>query len=293
MNGRILKGVGGYYTVLADDGQQYTLKARGRFRRDEVTPLPGDFVEFEPQTDGSDGAMGELLERKNMLLRPRVANVDIVFAVVSAGAPDPDYLLLDKLCANAVAVGIRAVAVMNKCDVAEPELQAAFRRDYSAFTPVCCSSVTGEGIDTLSELAKGTVCCFAGQSGVGKSSIINAVMPGIQLETGDLSTKTERGRHTTRHAELLLYGDNRTMVVDTPGFSLMELPLIDPEELCYDYPEFSPYIENCKFTGCLHDSEPDCAVKQAVEQGDIPRSRWERYLVLLEQCKEKWRKRYE
>lgn len=292
MKGRILKGVGGYYTVLAEDGGLYTLKARGRFRLDEVTPLPGDYIEFEPRDDDADGSIAELLERENLLLRPRVANVDVVLAVVSASSPEPDYLLLDKLCANATMSGIRAVAVMNKSDMADAGSLAQFNMEYAAFSPISCSGKTGENIDAIKREAYGMACCFAGQSGVGKSSIINSLL-GSDLETGGLSKKTERGKHTTRHAELLLAGDGKTMIVDTPGFSLIELPVMEPEELGDCYPEYNDYLGQCKFSGCLHDSEPGCAVKQAVERGDIPQGRWERYKQLLADIKNKWRNRYE
>lgn len=292
MRGRILKGVGGYYTVLADDGSQYTLTARGRFRLDDVTPLPGDYVEFEPRDDGADGSIDELLPRRNLLLRPRVANVDIVVAVVSASAPEPDYLLLDKLCVNAHTSGIGVMAVMNKSDTADQQTLDSFMREYTAFNPICCSCKSGENIDAIKQAVYGSVCCFAGQSGVGKSSIINS-MWSFRMETGDLSKKIQRGKHTTRHAELLLVGDGKTMVVDTPGFSLIEMPVIEPEELGEHFQEYEDYLGDCKFAGCLHDSEPGCAIKQAVKQGEIPRGRWIRYKQLLVDIKEKWRSRYE
>lgn len=292
MRGRILKGVGGYYTILTENGELHTLKARGRFRLDDVTPLPGDFIEFQPRDDGADGSIDELLPRENLLLRPRVANVDIVLAVVSASSPEPDYLLLDKLCMNAGMSGIKVITVMNKCDAAERQSLDDFMHEYAAFNPVCCSSETGENIDVIKQAAHGLSCCFAGQSGVGKSSIINSML-GFRMETGELSKKTDRGKHTTRHAELLLAGDGKTLIVDTPGFSLIELPLMEPEAIGDYYPEFEGYLGECKFSGCLHDSEPGCAVKSAVEDGSIPRGRWVRYKQLMVDIKEKWRSRYE
>lgn len=293
MNGRILKGISGYYTILAEDGSLHTLKARGRFRKDEISPVPGDMVEFQPSGDGTHSSIDEILERENWLARPSVANIDMVVAVVSAAAPEPDYMLLDKLCANCILSGIKALAVMNKTDAAPADRAEEFKREYAAFDALCCSSKTGDGLQQLKDRMRGKSCCFAGQSGVGKSSIINSILPDYNLETGELSKKTDRGKHTTRHAELLLAGDGRTLVVDTPGFSLVELPIVQPEEFDSLYPEYENYRDECKFRGCLHDSEPDCAVKQAVDKGDIPRGRWDRYRDLLADIKTKWRNRYE
>ena len=290
--GRILKGVGGYYTVCDEQGILHTLKARGRFRKEDRTPLPGDWVCFEPPHAGMEGAMGELLPRRNCLLRPRVANVDLVFAVLCAQNPAPDFLLLDKLCVNAHENQIEVCAVLNKADLATEEQRARFQADYAPFHPLCISTRTGEGREALLQKVAGKVACLAGQSGVGKTSLVNLLLPGTQWQTGELSAKTSRGRHTTRHAELLLMENGGTLV-DTPGFSLMELPLMEPLALADAYPEFAEYRGCCKFTGCLHDAEPGCAVKQAVEQGYISTARWQRYTQLLKHVQEKWRNRYE
>ena len=290
--GVILKGVGGYYTVLYDKDKQCVLKARGKFRAQEQTPWPGDIVRFVPPEPGVDGAMGELLPRRNLLLRPKVANVDLLFAVISAQNPPPDYLLLDKLCANAMANDIQVVAVLNKCELIQAQQREAFLHDYASFTPLCVSTKTGQGQEALQRLASGRICCFAGQSGVGKTSLVNMLLPEKALQTGALSQKTGRGRHTTRHAELICT-QSGGMIVDTPGFSLMELPLMEPQQLMELVPEFAPYLGQCRFTGCVHHHEPGCAVKAAVEAGAIPQSRYARYVTLLEQVQHKWRNRYE
>lgn len=290
--GRIIKGIGGFYTVESQ-GALYTLKAAGKFRNDVKTPLPGDYVEFDPQ-EGDDGAFDAIRPRRNQLIRPRVANVDLVFALVSARDPAPDYLLLDKLCISAAMMDIQVVAVLNKCDLTDEAAKATFLDTYRAFTPLCASHLTGEGMGRLRALARGRVSCFAGQSGVGKSSITRAFLPEREeIKVSGLSQKTRRGRHTTRHAELLPMEEGGGYLVDTPGFSLMELPLMEPERLKDYYPEFLPYEGKCRFAGCLHHREPDCAVKAAVEAGSIPRARWERYGALLAEAQEKWRKRYE
>lgn len=291
--GRIIKGIGGFYTVESQ-GMLYTLKAAGKFRNDVKTPLPGDFVEFDPK-EGDDGAFDAILPRRNQLIRPRVANIDLVFALVSAQDPAPDYLLLDKLCVSAAMMDVQAVAVLNKCDLADEEAKTFFQETYGAFTPLCASHLTGEGMEELLALARGRVSCFAGQSGVGKSSITRAFLPEREeeIKVSGLSQKTRRGRHTTRHAELIPMKAGGGYLVDTPGFSLMELPLMEPEKLKDYYPEFLPYEGACRFNGCLHHREPDCAVKAAVETGSIPRARWERYEALLVEAQDKWRKRYE
>ena len=289
--GMILKGIGGYYTTLYDGDKTCVLKARGKFRHIDQTPLPGDIVRFEEPKEGAEGAMGELLPRKNLLTRPRVANIDLLCAMVSATFPPPDYLLLDKLCANATACGIQVVCVMNKSEQASPELLSEFIGEYAAFSPQCLSVATKEGIDGLKALFVGKTVCLAGQSGVGKSSLLSCLLPQRHVETGELSEKSQRGKHTTRHAELVPADGG--ILVDTPGFSLMELPLMDPLTLQRLYPEFTPYGEQCRFIGCQHQSEPDCAIKAAVEQGLIPRARYARYVEILEDVQLRWRNRYE
>jgi len=290
--GIILKGVGGYYTVQYDGDNRCVLKARGKFRHEDMTPYPGDWVTFMEPLDGADGAMGELLPRRNLLLRPHVANVDVLCAVVSASLPPPDFLLLDKLCVNAVKCGIDVICVMNKAEQAGFELKEQFIKEYAAFNPICVSAKSGEQLKELKLRFSDKTVCLAGQSGVGKSSLLNALLPNRDFKTGQLSDKSNRGKHTTRHAELVPIEEGG-ILVDTPGFSLMELPLMQPEELKAQYPEFRPYEGNCRFTTCLHHTEPGCAIKEAVKQGNIPNARHVRYVEILEDVQMRWRNRYE
>lgn len=290
--GTILKGIGGYYTVQDEQGHQYVLKPRGRFRHDEQKPLPGDRVCFETPEEGTEGAFDEILPRKNQLLRPAVANVDLVWAVICMKKPKGDFLLLDKLLANCRREQIDVQVLLNKSDLASEEQKQAFLHGYRAYRPLLISTQTGEGMQALRETAGDKTVCLSGQSGVGKTSITNALLPGRANATGELSKKTSRGRHTTRHAELLPLPSGGT-IVDTPGFSLMELPLMAPEMLCTLYPEFDAFYNRCRFDGCIHQAEPDCAVKRAVEQGMLDAGRYQRYGQILQQVQEKWRKRYE
>jgi ribosome biogenesis GTPase len=236
--GRILKGVGGFYYVLDDAGAVHECKARGRFRLDGTTPLPGDMVRFSTQKD-SYGFIEEILPRRNEMKRPRVANVDMVAIVVSAQKPQADKLLCDKLIVHLKQAGIRPLLVINKCDVAAPEAVDALEAEYRGICPVVrVSAMSGEGLSELKAALSGCCTCFAGQSAVGKSSLLNALFSHLSLETGGLSRKVDRGRHTTRHAELIVLDDFSGMVVDTPGFSFLEPESIEPEELGSLYSDF-------------------------------------------------------
>ena len=290
--GIILKGIGGYYTVQYKQNQQCVLKPRGKFRHRDERPLPGDKVKFELPEEGTEGAFEEILPRKNQLIRPAVANIDEVWAVICVKKPVGDFLLLDKLLANCRREGIPARVILNKCDLATEEQKENFLSSYAPYHPILISTLTGEGIEQLTNGFVDRIVCLSGQSGVGKTSLTNVLLPDRKSETGELSKKTNRGKHTTRHAELLsspLGG----MIVDTPGFSLMELPLMPPEALRDLYPEFDEYANQCRFDMCLHQNEPGCMIKQAVKQGKIDQDRYQRYLQILQQVQEKWRKRYE
>ena len=282
--GVILKGVGGFYT-LASEGQEYVCKARGRFRKDGVTPLPGDIADFE------DGYLLELRERRNALTRPSVANVDQLIVTVAFSRPAPDFLLVDRLLIQAAAHAIGAILVVNKSDRKDDKTLAAADGYRAAGYPiVVCSAKSGEGLEALLPLLTDKTSALAGQSAVGKSSLLNAILPELCLKTGDLSAKTERGRHTTRHAELIpLPGGG--LVVDTPGFSLLETEALEPEALAALYPEFREYIGHCRFRACLHHTEPDCAVKANLKPESS--GRYVRYLEILEELTEKRRHRFD
>ena len=262
--GQILKGVGGFYYVLGEDGCVYECKARGRFRKDGIVPLPGDFVRYNLD---KGGFIEEIEQRKNELIRPKVTNVDMLAIVVSAQKPKIDYLLCDKLIVSAKRIGIKPVMVINKCDAATEKQIGDIRKEYEcACDTVCISTKTKQGFDSLEAHLKDHCTCLAGQSAAGKTSIINALFHSIDLETGGLSKKTDRGRHTTRHAELLLPDDFSGTIVDTPGFSFYDDDSITPEQLCSYYDDMLPYASDCRFTSCHHENEPDCAVKKAVKK---------------------------
>lgn len=292
MEGLILKGVGSFYTVLAENGKEFVCKASGRFRKEGITPVPGDRVCFL-QKEGEDGRITEILPRRNLLIRPAVANVDKLVIVMAASAPKPDLLLVDKLLLQCEKAKIAPVLVLNKCDERDEALYVSVLRQYAPAGYVCCgvSAHTGEGLDALKNEIRGNVCCFAGQSAVGKSSLLNAILPELSLAVGGLSRKTDRGRHTTRHAELWLAWGGA--LVDTPGFSLLDAETMEPEDLAAFYPEMRAHAGSCRFAKCLHASEPDCAVKPLLGTGALSVERYERYLAILEELKEKRKHKYD
>ena len=289
--GKIIKGVGGFYTVLCADGRKHTCKARGLFRKTGQTPLPGDNVNITVDKKG-EGYIMEILPRENELLRPAAANIDMLLIVLAASEPEPDLELADKLLIYCKRQGIRPVLVINKCDSGESEKSAALEAQFAGALEdiIAVSAETGFGLEKLGMLIRGGVVCLAGQSAVGKSSLINALM-GLDLKTGGLSQKTERGRHTTRHAELIPMPSGG-FIADTPGFSMLESVPLEPEDIPRMYREFSD-LGSCRFIGCMHISEPDCAVKAAVEAGEIPRERYERYKKIVNEALELRRHRYD
>ena len=290
MQGRIIKGIGGFYNVLLEDGTIVTCKARGRFRNEGVTPMVGDQVEVSFHETGF-AAMDDILPRKNALLRPPVANIDLLVIVLSASIPKPDFLLADKLLIQAKTLQIEPLLVLNKMDSAKPEITDEFLRDYAAFHNLLASSATGEGIDALKQALTNRVSCFAGQSAVGKSSLLNALFPELALETGGLAKKTDRGKHTTRQAELWPYLGGA--VLDTPGFSLFEMSELEQSALDASYPEFAGVTSECRFTGCRHVAEPDCAVKALLQTGKLSQGRYARYIEIQAEIEDKRKHRYD
>lgn len=290
--GLILRGIGGFYYVLSDDGGQIVeCRARGRFRSEGLTPMVGDRVEYELQREGY-AAITKIHPRKNSLIRPPVANIDRLFIVLAAAAPHPDWLLADRLIVQAKLLHVEPILVLNKCDNADEAVLTAFTEDYGTHFPsVKVSARTGEGLAEMQRLLEGKICCLAGQSAVGKSSLINALMPELQLETGGLAKKTDRGRHTTRRAELWpAFGG---AILDTPGFSLFETDCLEQNELDQCYPEFSDLPMLCRFSGCKHISEPDCAVKEMVQSGGMSAARYERYITLAKEYEMRRKHRYD
>ena len=287
--GRIIRGIGGFYYIRDGFGVLYECKARGRFRKDGVVPLTGDWVVF------SENRLIEQIEpRRNVLIRPKVANVDLAAIVVSAAAPKIDNLLCDKLLISVGMAGIEAVLVINKCDIADKRKIDLICAEYARVCRVfCISSVSGDGIEEMKAYMTDRCTCLAGQSAVGKTSLVNAMFPGFDLETDGLSRKTERGKHTTRQAELLEPDGFSGTVVDTPGFSFFDAADVPLENLWKFCPDMAPFGCTCRFATCLHAGEPDCGIKQAVESGWIHQSRYQRYLEILKELQEKREKRYD
>lgn len=292
MKGTILQGVGGFYTALDETGREHTLRAQGKLRRERLKPKAGDRVELTPSDGEEHGWITRILPRRNALERPPVANIDVIVIVAAAATPDPDLMMVDRLTLNARRAGIDVQLVVNKADL-DPARAADIECQYrgAGVAPLSVCADTGEGIDVLRERLLGKVHALAGQSGAGKSTMINALY-GLRLETGDLSHRIERGRNTTRHCRLIPV-DGGGMVLDTPGFSLLDSEVFDPVELKDSWPEFAAYEGRCYFQPCYHATEPRCAVREAVAAGDIDAQRHARYAALLEDMKQKWRDRYD
>lgn len=292
MRGVIYKGIGSFYTVHGDDGGEYVCKACGRFRKEHIIPLVGDRVEFSVKDTGHS-FITDICKRKNVLVRPAVANLDKLIIVMSATVPKADFYLTDKLLSACEQYKITPVIVINKCDADEGGIaEITSEYDKTGYRILLTSAESGEGVERLRSEMAGCVSCFAGQSAVGKTSLLNRLMPGLSMQTGDLSRKTERGKHTTRHVELWETGDGGA-VLDTPGFSLLELQEQNPEKLSELYAEMKGRGKDCRFSGCVHISEPDCAVKEAVASGEIPSGRYARYVSMYNELAQEYKHRYD
>lgn len=287
--GRIIKALSGFYYV-EDDDRIIQCKARGKFRKDEIKPLVGDFVEYT--VDGNnDGYVMKLLPRKNTLVRPPICNVDQALIVSSCKEPDFSSVLLDKFLLVIEHLGIEPIIIISKMDLDKDDSVKKYIEDYrkANYQVFEISSKDNQGIERLKPIFKDKVTVITGQSGVGKSSLLNALDINLNLETNDISKSLGRGKHTTRHVELIrMYGG---YLGDTPGFSSLELNMC-PEELAVAYHDFANYSNYCKFRGCLHDSEPNCGVKQAVEDNLISKERYEHYLMSLQEVKKKEERKY-
>ena len=284
MEGIITKALSGFYYV--DDGTSLTAcRGRGKLRHEKISPLVGDHVQFTALGDGS-GTIDQILPRRNQFFRPAVANIDQLIIIASEAIPVTDPFLIDRVSAIAESRGCASILCINKCDLAAgAELAAIYQK--AGFPTLRISAETGEGLEELKTLISGKVSAFTGNSGVGKSSILNALEPGISLATGDVSQKLGRGRHTTRHVELFRLSCG-ALVADTPGFSSFDLDRMElarKERLQYCFPEFAPYLGHCRFQDCAHIKEQGCAILQAVQDGIIPASRHQSYLRLYEQAK--------
>ena len=291
MQGKIIKGIAGFYYIYAEDGNIYECKAKGIFRKDNFKPLVGDNVEITVlNEEEKEGSVTSILPRRNSLIRPAVANVDQAFLIFAMENPKPNFLLLDRFLIMMKQQEIPAVICFNKKDVGEKEEMEKLYEIYTGcgYRVVLSSTYEGEGMDEIHEILKGKTTVVAGPSGVGKSSITNCMQGEVQMETGEISKKLKRGKHTTRHSQVIPVEKN-TFLVDTPGFSSLYLTDMKEEELRDYFPEFVMYEPQCRFQGCMHIHEPGCAVKKALSEGEISQQRYDNYLALYEELKEKRR----
>ena len=286
LQGRIIKSLAGFYYVESQN-VLYTCKARGKFRKENMKPVVGDLCDFEID-DNQEGYIKKIDKRKNYLTRPPISNIDQALLVFSITHPDFDSLLLDRFLANVEHKDVKPIIVITKIDLDSSRMEK-IKQDYHDYQIIFVSSKEHIGIDEVKANLKDKVTVVTGQSGVGKSSLLNALDIQLHIETNEISDALGRGKHTTRHVELIkMHGG---YVADTPGFSSLELEM-EPRELAVSYHDFRRLSESCKFRGCLHDSEPYCAVKQAVEDGEIAKDRYLHYLSFLKEVKEIKEKRY-
>lgn len=294
MQGKILKGISGFYYVHIIESGIYECKAKGVFRQQGIKPLVGDLVEINIIDEiGKKGNIVRVLPRRNALIRPAVANVDMALIVFAAATPDPNFNLLDRFLVLMARQNVPVCICFNKSDLVSKETRQTYASAYEACGyPVEFISVKqDQGIDRLMEQLRGKTTTIAGPSGAGKSSLINRLQPQVQMETGTVSKKIGRGKQTTRHTQLI-HIEGNSYIMDTPGFSSLYLPSMDKEELQQYYTEFAEFEPYCRFQGCSHISEPDCGVKQALAQGQISKLRYGNYVQLYEELKEQEKNRY-
>jgi len=292
MQGKIIKGIAGFYYVHVPAKGVYECKAKGIFRKDNQKPLVGDDVEIQILSEEEKlGNIEKLLLRKSELIRPAVANIDQALVIFSIVKPQPNFNLLDRFLIMMQQQNIPCIICFNKLDLDSEGVGYDYEVMYQqcGYETLCVSAVKQQGLDKLRQLLSGKTTTVAGPSGVGKSSLINCMQSDVVMETGDISQKIERGKHTTRHSEIIPLRDN-TYILDTPGFSSLGLFNLEKEELAHFYPEFSKYEKYCRFGGCSHISEPDCGVKEALADGSISGLRYENYKLLYEELK--GRKKY-
>ena len=285
IDGIIIKGIGGFYYVEAADGIIYECKARGVFRKEKITPLAGDKVEISVD-ENNKNSIDKIYERRNMFKRPPIANVDKLVIVSSVCDPRPNLLIIDRLTAVAVYKNVEPIIDFTKNDLQSADEYIEIYKN-AGFKTFAVSNETGEGIGEIKAVIENGVCVFTGNSGVGKSSLINRMYPDFALETGEISKKLGRGRHTTRHVELLKI--NNGYIADTPGFSSLDFgtnDLIKKDELAFCFPDFSDYIDLCKFSTCAHVNDKGCRLIEAVNNGDVMRSRHESYVTMYNEVKD-------
>lgn len=296
MRGKIVKGIAGFYYVHAERRESgetkpavYECKAKGIFRKENRKPLVGDDVELDVLDEANQlGNIREILPSRSRLIRPAVANVDQALIIFSIVKPKPNFNLLDRFLIMMGQQGIPCIICFNKKDIDERDEGKEYERIYRncGYRTISVSAARGSCIDSLKAMLLGKTTTVAGPSGVGKSTIVNCLQSETVMETGQISARIERGRHTTRHTELLAAGEN-TYILDTPGFSSLELFDLEKEELARYYPEFTANEKACRFTGCSHIAEPVCGVREAVKKGNISGMRYENYRLLYQELKEK------
>ena len=286
LKGTIIKGVGGFYYINTESGV-YECRARGKFRKEKITPTVGDYVKISVLDElNKKGSLDEILPRKNSLIRPKVANIDQVIIVFAAVNPQFNKDLLDRFLILAEEQELDITICINKIDLDAEKRYSEYVDFYKAsgYSVIPVSTYLGHNLEKLKERMEGKISVVAGPSGVGKSSIINALNPKFSLETGDISRKINRGKHTTRHAELMeiFHG---SFIVDSPGFTSLYIENIKPEKLQEYFPEFRKYLKTCRFSGCIHINEPDCQIKKHVGNG-IEKERYERYVEFYNEIME-------
>ncbi|MDD6307689.1 MAG: ribosome small subunit-dependent GTPase A [Clostridiales bacterium] len=287
MQGKIIKGIAGFYYVHVVESGIYECKAKGIFRNQKIKPLVGDDVEIAIiDEEEKKGNIEQILSRKNELIRPAVANINLALIIFAAAKPQPNFNLLDRFLIMMEYQKVPVKICFNKIDlVSEKEIEKiAAVYQNCGYDILTVSAKEEKGITELLEVLQGKTTAVAGPSGVGKSSLINRLQPHVQMETGAISKKIERGRHTTRHSEIIPICGN-TYIMDTPGFSTLNIPGFEKEDLQQYYPEFLVFEPYCRFKGCSHISEPDCGVKEALEEGKISSLRYENYKLLYEELR--------
>ena len=285
MEGLIVKGIGGFYYV--DTGSEIIeAKGRGIFKKDGITLAVGDRVELEIIDEAEKkGVINSIYPRKNQFIRPPIVNVDTFVVVFAASKPKPNLVLVDKFLVMAEMHGVEAIICINKSDLVSPEVLGEYKAIYENIYPVIAVSArTGEGMDELKQAVSDKTAALAGPSGVGKSTIINALIPHANMKTGSISEKTKRGKHTTRHVEIFR-ADGGGRIFDTPGFTSFEIMEAEEDDLMHYYPDIYRYSANCHYDNCRHLKEPDCAVREAVKAGKIHRLRYESYAANMEEIK--------
>lgn len=289
MQGKIIKGIAGFYYVYTDEYGVLECKAKGIFRKENKKPLVGDDVEVELLSEEEKtGNITKILPRENELIRPAVANIDQALVIFAVTHPEPNLNLLDRFLLMMQTQELPVIICFNKQDLAEPKQAEELRQIYEAsgYQVIFISAKKEQGVEAIMEMLRGKTTTVAGPSGVGKSTLINRICPEALMETGDISHKIERGKHTTRHSELF-HVCKDTFIMDTPGFSSLGIFDLEKEELKDYYPEFSELETECRFRGCVHMEEPDCAVKAAVDNGKISKERYANYRLLYEELKNK------